>query len=553
MDKGLQKQAFDQIMKAIQTEDAYTLDWIHKSEREKRTLILIMARAMDVSRTSADSLLYRLGWIKALTLLHDRTALQFGVPVMRIDGEVIGIANAILSSLTRTAYLEIIAGGVASSLFTVTHIDTNLVRLFVPNHAGIEEREQEGFEWMHARGYARLHEINTAIKELSHTLEPYVEVSDRYGFISYSDSPPDIEPLFGEWASTYADTTMGADSFPETARFGNVEFRYYCEMAWSIMASARKHLEFCKAAIRRHKTLEPMNILTVPADISKLIEETVIELNIDEIAARSVVEAFIRNPSKPAALGLPPYVRIGSDCVLRSVCGALDNPYVYMLDHLRGTYRADWDSAVDLREDIFRSQVALELAQHGVFSLESSRNISIGKETTDIDVVSVDSSDGILALFQLKWMDRYNYSISARRAKQRNFVESANKWVGKVERWLTSVGGPKAAAKMLGFSKKQSQHITDHRIFILGRWFSLFSDGPQRASSAAWLNWGTFVKSLSEMSKMATNGLSAHPVEWLWRDAKSKEITGYLSAVPELEALESVVTKSLTVEFTRSR
>lgn len=487
--------AFHTIMRGAREEQSRVLEAIHRSGIVNRFLIVSLARAVDVAFMSGDPYPYRLGWGRALDLLLDSSSLHPGVPLFPSDPKTELFARGVLGNLEIIAQLEHFAGWLASSLVHATSVEAGTVRLTIPAGLGAEGIERETFDWLTKTGRARINEINESIEDLSHQLDDLVQ-SVNGKFITYTEDSSEIEHLFGDWSDAYLETRLGADSFLPDSKFGDLKFGAYCKFARHIVASSRKHLEYCRAALRTHGFMSPMNILTVPADIDVLVNECSALLDCSPREAMSVVDVFIRNPGTNGGLIDPPYVRVGHNCVLRSLRGSLDDIFVYMLESLRSRHRHDWDSAVDSREGIFRQQIAELLLREGVFCLGTSRNIQIGADMTDIDVVALDPRDGILGLFQLKWMDPFGHSMRQRMTKRRNFTESVNKWIDKVHRWAAECGSTANAARVLGFSEHQVQRVTELRVFALGRWFSLFSDGARRDTRAAWVNWPRFLESL---------------------------------------------------------
>ena len=243
----------------------------------------------------------------------------------------------------------------------------------------------------------------------------------------------------------------------------------------------------------------------------------------------------------------PPYIRVGKDCVMRSVVGALDNIYMYLLGSLQLDWPVDWEVHKGAREEIFRRQIAEELAGVGVVTLRRSFDIVVNGRSTDIDVVALDVTGGVGAMFQLKWMEPFAHSMWKRRAKRRKWTRSVNPWIEKVVRWLAATTKEEKAA-VLGVDPEIVARVHSWKIFAMGRWYSRFSDDVSRDSRAAWLSWVEFLESVDLYRKFLDTRLSCSegPLDWLWRDAKLRELRW-----PNRDDLETLSTDVIEVSFRR--
>lgn len=97
----------------------------------------------------------------------------------------------------------------------------------------------------------------------------------------------------------------------------------------------------------------------------------------------------------------------------------------------------------------------------------------------------LDKRNGVLGLFQLKWQDPFGSSMRERESKERNFVAPTNRWIDIVHS-RDSEGGAAQLALRFGFPKRLAASVKDVLLFVIGRYFSCFSDGTVRDRRAAW-------------------------------------------------------------------
>jgi hypothetical protein len=183
----------------------------------------------------------------------------------------------------------------------------------------------------------------------------------------------------------------------------------------------------------------------------------------------------------------PFHVDLGRDFVLLPLFGALTNPYFALFRHLRQFYRADWDRAVDRREEVFRSDLARLFAEpRYLVPLRGFRLFrDNGSLLTDIDAVVVDRQCGSVALVQLKWHDIFGFSLSERESRRRNLAK-ANEWTAKVIDWVGSRSS-REVLRQLGIDGAGSDRPPV--LYVVARYAARFSGDDGQDARACWLGW----------------------------------------------------------------
>ena len=134
-----------------------------------------------------------------------------------------------------------------------------------------------------------------------------------------------------------------------------------------------------------------------------------------------------------------------------------------MNKELKRKYKRDYDRAVHNRENRFRNELFKIFPQENVIKIPNEINISFQNIRTDIDAVVFDEKTGTLGLFQLKWQDRYDYSMKERYSRITHMFPKANEWICKIKNWI-SLNDSKSILNALQIGSKLKSKI---EIFII--------------------------------------------------------------------------------------
>lgn len=116
-----------------------------------------------------------------------------------------------------------------------------------------------------------------------------------------------------------------------------------------------------------------------------------------------------------------------------------------------------------------------------------------GRVLTDIDAEIFDRKTGTLAVFQIKWQDSFENSLTERASRQNNLVKEGNAWINTVSNYCAGLGGDEQALQ-LGLPKDMASSAKAMCLFVLTRNGAKFSGGEAQDNRAAWLSWFDLLK-----------------------------------------------------------
>jgi hypothetical protein len=285
------------------------------------------------------------------------------------------------------------------------------------------------------------------------------------------------------------------DEFPRDAKFGGIPFGCYCDWAGTMAGIMRMHGAFVTIAAEKSRRAVPINLLTLPIEFDQTVAMARAVTNLNDERSALVVRTsavgswnWERCLSAPRGAA-PPQYAMGEEMLLWSYAACTDNPLEFTVRELERLHPRDWSENTRAREANFRSQLATLLADKTqVLCLPKGLWIesSIGK--TDIDLVAIDFTAGVMGAFQLKWQRMLGADMKARRTQGGNLVETANLWVGRVNAWAAE-GRMQPLLASSGIGRGRAKLIKECKIFVVGRHVSRMSGSPSRHSAAAWGNW----------------------------------------------------------------
>lgn len=275
-------------------------------------------------------------------------------------------------------------------------------------------------------------------------------------FIGYESAPILDEFFFG---LTYSElfNQDGFDTFHYSVKFGGIEFQKYKLAIGFIMSVIEKHLRFSEKLTIKHTTIKLENILTVSANTDEFIESmcdainyfgsslkgyTQLELN----DARKIFEVIsysrrnIKLLDNPGA-ELPMLIQSSDESFFFCIAARYSSPLQYLHDSLRFHFSKDYDKQQQSREQVL--QRAIKGVLNESFSnLQYQENIKIkenGKTLTDIDLVIVEKSTGIVFLCQLKHQELYGADLHAKHVRTTRLKKQASDWLTSMNNWLNSI------------------------------------------------------------------------------------------------------------------
>lgn len=365
------------------------------------------------------------------------------------------------------------------------------------------------------------------------TMARYVDTPNGW-FIHYENDWNLVE-IYREEAWRFGLRFLEAEALPDDAIIGDRtfgEWKHACEQA---LGRVLAHINFARLLKRKNPSINLGDVLTIFArkeEVRQVWEQAGVPAAQVSATMRALMLGGDNLDDWDGAFETPTpfHVELGRDFVLLPLFGALTNPYFALFRHLRQFYRADWDRAVDRREDVFRADLA------GLFPnpryLVPSRGFRLmrddGTLLTDIDAIVVDLQCGSVALVQLKWHDIFGFSLAERESRRRNMAK-ANGWTARVADWVDGRSSRDVLAQ-LGVDAVASDRPPV--LFVLARYAARFAGDDGQDERACWLGWPEMQHAMAD-DEVAVDPLMRIPAEVLRNQ----------------EAYESQETQDVTFQF----
>lgn len=361
----------------------------------------------------------------------------------------------------------------------------------------------------------------------------YVDSPDGWS-IRY-DNDWNLVSIYREEARRYGRRFPEAEALPDDAIIGDRSFgewKHACDQA---LGRVLAHMNFARLLKKKNPSIDLSDVLTIFArkdDVRQVWEQAGIPAVQIPATMRALMLGAENLDDWDGAFETPTpfHVELGRDFVLLPLFGALTNPYFALFRHLRHSYRADWDRAVDRREDVFRSDLARLFAEPRYFV--PARGFRLLRENgsllTDIDAIVVDRQRGTVALVQLKWHDVFGFSLAERESRRRNLAK-ANEWTARVAGW---VGGRTSRDVLAQLGIHEPALDRPPVLFVLARYAGRFAGEKGQDERACWLGWAEMQHALAD-DEVASDPLMLIPSH----------------VVRHQQGFESQTTEDVTFEF----
>ncbi len=322
--------------------------------------------------------------------------------------------------------------------------------------------------------------------------------------ISY-DTTPEIDDYYNEEGHYRLLMMQGYDDFDNKDIFGGIEYWKYVTIVESIIGVGIKHTDACFMLKEDNPEVLLENLLTYTQSKQKAISDYAEYMDWSEEEIRQIFEAitltkdnfdyYLEYPCTPP----PIFIEVGGELLIRSVAGCFSNPFSILNRELKRKYKKDYDKAVNNRENRFRNELFKLFPQSNIIKVPKEINISFNGIRTDIDAVVFDQTTGALGLFQLKWQDRYGYSMKERYSRISNLFPKANEWITKVKNWVL-VNDSNTLLNALQIEKKLNHKadIKEVYLFVISRNQMNFT-GVDLDETVAWSSWYQLIESLASV------------------------------------------------------
>jgi hypothetical protein len=266
-------------------------------------------------------------------------------------------------------------------------------------------------------------------------------------FIGYADPLLD-DYLFG-LAYHHVQLEEGFDSFHHALKFGGVCYQKYVLALTFLLSSYIRHEKFAEALIKKDGSIRLENVLIITSDIAPFIAELREAVNYFGSAYESFEELEIDEaktvfnvPFLVEGISLDLVSAPGSPIPLIVQCS--DQGFIRCLagEALRYHFPKDCDRNRCSREVSLQRAIKRILGK-AFAELDFQENLkakAAGKLLTDIDLIVIERTTGVVVLCQLKHQDLYRFNLHAERIRGERLVEQAQDWLVAVDRWLQQVG-----------------------------------------------------------------------------------------------------------------
>lgn len=526
-------EAFDRLRILIATEEGKLLASIPSTHR--RVVLLELTRAIDSLRGLASqtddpkvhslwNLFYSHGWPRALRLLLGSEVAAQGDPYFLSTVDSHQLALSILHTCADLSMTENAIALCDYGLFTLKEwTDDRFVFEIAAQRVGLEAEERADQEWLRWRRARDGEKFHALLSEHGVAVEKALErnVVRVEDFMAY-EAEPILDDYYEAQGALYSATCFGQDLFPDSTQFGGRPFRLFRDAVRTLIGWALRHEAFAGVLLRRHNDLCVRNVFTQCASIDSLAGDLARKLGVSPEDARLALEMVTATPQNKSILESsgpsPMFVTIGEGRVIKSFAGACTQPYYFMLRALKLRFLDEWNAATDAREEVFRDEIYELLSAYELEFVRKPIVLRTPKGQTDIDAAILDSSAGVLGLFQLKWQEPYGHSMRERASRKQNF-EKANQWVDRLTSWL-DVRNPMDATRALGFAEVLCDRVKCVRLIVLSREHSHFSGPNELDPRAAWGNW------FQTLRLVATQRPREDPIGFLWGALRTRTEDG---------------------------
>lgn len=334
-------------------------------------------------------------------------------------------------------------------------------------------------------------------------------------YIGY-DADPLLDQYFFGIAYHEVQLFEGYDTFNYAIRFGGIRYQHFILALTYFISISLRHERFAEALVRKEPCIKLENILTISSDTEGFVESIRDAINyfgsvfdeFEEIKledARVIFEVLSCNRknttllSRPAS-PLPLIIQSSDQGFIRCLTGAHIDPMQFLLNSLRHHFTRDYDKHQASREKSMQTALKRVLNQ-GFDGLSYMENIKIrldGRVLTDIDLIIIEKSTGIVFLCQLKYQELYGSDVHAKHVRTERLKNQINSWITSVDLWIDAVSeaGVRASLRL----PKYFPTLSVYRL-IISKHYSYPLKDLANSSDTVHANWIQFCNSI-ELLKM---------------------------------------------------
>lgn len=459
---------------------------------------------------------YNYGWAPALKPFYNDLDINTFEPFPEMYKEAMNWADGIIQFAGHIAFLNQLVEYEKADLIKLEIPKENEFSFsYVVDNAGLEYYDRKSRDFFRDMIVERMidekkKKDNLNEEEIKKKLREIIRnPSGKY--ISY-DATPEIDEHYKKKGHYYVLSLQGYDEFGEKDVFGGIEYWKYIDLIETIIGVAIMHTEACLELTKINPKVDLQNLLTYTYYKDKTIDIYKNHFRASQSEMEQIFSCITLNKENydyyleyPAA-SLPMYVQVSDNMLVRLISGCLGNPFELLNRELKRKFEKDYFEAVNKREERFRKELYHLFPFENVIKLPKGVDININGRKTDIDAVIFDTKTMTLGLFQLKWQDPFRKSMRERFSRISNLFKTANKWVEKVEYWLTNTE-PNDILETLNLKKyfKGELYINEVHIFVLSRNNMNFTNVDGLDDRVAWGTWYQMIESQAIVKSSSDN------------------------------------------------
>jgi hypothetical protein len=366
--------------------------------------------------------------------------------------------------------------------------------------------------------------LTTELPEVRRRLTRYGR-AEKGWFIAY-DNDQFLVDHYRAQARIQAAGVVEAEALPAAGVIGGRPFNDWSEASTLAFGTVLHHLDAAGRLRERKPGLNMRDLLTIYARRDDIVD-VLMERGNDRLRALQLMAGLTLDADGAASneerheIPLPYYIDAGEHFVLLPMFGGLLNPHAGLLDHLRRTYRGDWDAIVDGREDVFREDLRRLLPEPRYKVLEKGLKLRRRDKSilTDVDAVVLDRRTGVVVFVQMKWYDVHGFSLAERESRKENLLTKGNEWVDKVHRWIDG----RSCAEISGIYGWGDADDSPPQLLVMARHSSRFAGETRYDPRASWTSWHALTE---EMSNPSCDGFVAAIARNLGREQREGDPSG---------------------------
>lgn len=483
---------------------------------KRKGLLLEIVRAIDSSFHSARNgdaerfQWHSVGWNKALSFMMGDFCLEPGWAASKHIPEVFAWSNQFVTNCGRLAHAERILLMERAGVVEIADRpgDNRILVKYAYEHIEVERFDASAAREYYENRFNSYHQtvIDELKKQLPRIHERMAKLVRPWGYdlIQYQYDDVALDKFFEKWAYHYSIAQQGYDDFHEDSMFGGIRYALYCKLARLYLGVHIKHIEFCNLYIARHADAKPSHLYSLVCDTDRMIYEASEYTGLPPNAVSQMIATLLLHGSNYAHhtdqhSSPAPFIQIGANSVVRSSLG-MTSMFEFMNANLKALFPEDYFNAVNEREAMLIRELSI-LLKSGHVSVGSNVMVRGPMGMTDIDFFAYDSRTHVLGLFQLKWQDRFGYSLKSRNSRLSNFLPKTNEWIDKVQKWFEDSEWS-IIARALGV--RMDSQRPEMKMFVINR-NNIHFTGASLDARAAWCTWHQLLEARTKLGDRPEN------------------------------------------------